>query len=240
MKGTSWLVSLLQLLCAACGALVVEGELPGYEGGLFHERSLGQTSFHTEAERLVFFAVLEGAYVDGVRADATARLIERGEEMDWPRWFVYSCPVCMPAFDALRVYGARPGFFGDKLSADTFGPGLSSERRARLFGEDERATRAVVEELVAGWTQRYLARMELSSEERERIEAEFSKMREVGTEHLQQYLKPGSSPLAAAGELDEGTRKWSEAARRHYAGWERCPSCEGAQEAGEWRPRALR
>ena len=239
MRGSARCRPSLLLLMAACAAPVQESELAASGAMLFDRPSQGQGSFHTQAERLVFFAVLEGAYVAGVREDAAARLIETGEEMEWPRWFVYSCPICMPAFDALRVYAARPGFFGDKMSADTFGPGLSSERRARLLGEDAPATREVVEELVGEWTRRYLAQLGLGDEERATLEGELAKMRKAGAELLHQYLEPAESQLAPVDEFDEGTRRWLEASRRHYEGWERCPSCEGAKEAGAWRPPAV-
>ena len=75
--------------------------------------------------QLVFFAVLEGLYEDGVGTDDVDRILAVDPKTKQPRLeehFVYSCPLCMPAFDAMVLYRSRPNFYGRKDSSDNFGP----------------------------------------------------------------------------------------------------------------------
>ncbi|MDP6518592.1 MAG: hypothetical protein QF411_01725 [Planctomycetota bacterium] len=88
-------------------------------------QALGQSSFHGPTQRLIFHAVLRGLFEDGVRDDVIGRLTRTDQATGMPYSFVYACPVCMPAYNALRVYAQRPEFYGDKQGATTFGPGLS-------------------------------------------------------------------------------------------------------------------
>ena len=69
---------------------------------------------HTDVRNLVFFAALEGLYLDGVDTETAELLATVDEKSGAPRYFIYSCPLCMPALDAVRLYAGRPKFYGDK------------------------------------------------------------------------------------------------------------------------------
>src|SRR4029077_3675969 len=81
----------------------------------------------SRGSQLVFFAVLEGLYRDGV-ANSDVDLIippgPNGQPRFDPEHFVYACPLCHPAFEAFRLYRQRDDFFGLKAPVNTFGPGL--------------------------------------------------------------------------------------------------------------------
>src|SRR5947207_11898373 len=86
-------------------------------GALAFKLGGAATSAHTSAARgtwaesrtsqLVFFAVLEGLYRDGVSNDDVDRIIppgKNGKDTFDPEHFVYACPLCHPAFEAFRLY----------------------------------------------------------------------------------------------------------------------------------------
>ncbi len=77
--------------------------------------------------QLVFFAVLEGLYEDGVSTDDVERILAIDPATKQPQYsehFVGACPLCLPAFDAFQLYRSRPMFYGRKEAIDKFGPGL--------------------------------------------------------------------------------------------------------------------
>ena len=80
----------------------------------------------TDLQPMVFFAVLEGLYVDGVSNEAVDVLLrreDRGNGAEQYMHFIYGCPICLPAQDALRVYRQRVPL-SYKGSPDTLGEGL--------------------------------------------------------------------------------------------------------------------
>src|SRR5436190_20481243 len=63
--------------------------------------------FQTRASQLVFFAVLEGLYRDGVSNDVVDLIIPSDKNCSSQfdlEHLVYACPICHPAFEALRLY----------------------------------------------------------------------------------------------------------------------------------------
>src|SRR5688572_32689605 len=62
--------------------------------------------------RLVFHAVLQGLYEDGVDDEVVNNIVpadKKGSEK-MRRSFVLGCPLCQPAFEAFAAYQARPKF----------------------------------------------------------------------------------------------------------------------------------
>jgi hypothetical protein len=80
--------------------------------------------------RSIFLAVLEGLYTDGVSNEVVDAILTRDSTSDRPQPFVYACPICMPAHDALQTYRARPASYGRNIRVDTFHPGLPAEQDA--------------------------------------------------------------------------------------------------------------
>ncbi len=168
---------------------------------------------HEEVRQAIFFAVLEGLYNDGVDTETAKLLSAVDKETGAPRYFVYSCPICMPALDAVRLYAGRPGFYGSKSGKDTFGKGLSEVTRAQLAMDDPQVRIATFQALILGWMHEYMENMRLTPDEHEHWARWLSDLREKGNARLEQYLEEGG-PYAEV-----------------YRGWEKCPACEGSNGA---------
>ena len=160
----------------------------------------------SRATQLVFFAVLEGLYRDGVSNGDVDQIIPPGEGGK-PRFdtnnFVYACPLCHPAFEAFRLYRQREPFYGLKTPRDTLGPGLEPAVAARLHSPDATERRQAVEALINRWVSQRLQMMRLSESEREEI-----------TNEIQQGRKQGMSELRQANQTTQ-TRT-------------NCPICDGS------------
>ena len=167
-----------------------------------------------DLEQLIFFAVLEGLYTDGVSNEVVDRLTELDEKANMPLHFIYSCPICMPALNALRVYQQRPRFFGDKAGRNTFGKGLSAEIQSRLLGENV-GKMAELQRCIERWVRVRLSTMRLRSEEQEQWTKLIEEARKKGQAALENFKKEGS--VAS------------------YLSMKSCAMCEGAY--GACRPR---
>jgi hypothetical protein len=169
--------------------------------------------------QLVFLAVLEGCLRDGVASEDIDLLLPRNPDTGGTRLeelFVWSCPLCMPVVDALRMYRERGRFLSDKAGRDRFGPGLGEALRRRLREGTRAARAAVLEELVAGWVRRRFELMRLADDERISWSAAIGARRAQG-ELLLKGLKAGD---------------YGDDYRTLYGAWpERCPVCEAVGAA---------
>jgi hypothetical protein len=162
--------------------------------------------------QLVFFAVLEGCYRDGVATSTVDALLTPGADTDLPEIFVYACPLCSPAHDALRLYKRRQPFFGMKGEPDTFGPGLPDAVKRALEAPGAASRRDAWGKQVEKWVEQRLTSLRLTPEERRAMDLGLQLRRKAGMKLLEQYKtsqKPG-----------------------HYARMKECPSCDGAADAG--------
>jgi len=147
------------------------------------------TWVQSRASQLIFFAVLEGLYRDGVSNDDVDLIIPlnpKGQGRFDPDHFVYACPLCHPAFEAFRVYRQREPFFGLKARLDTLGPGLDNSVTLRLRSTNADERRQAIEELINRWVRQRLELMRLSSDERETINREMEQGRKQGMNGLKQ------------------------------------------------------
>ena len=159
----------------------------------------------------LFFAVLEGLYVDGVSNEVVDAIIERDVESNQPANFVWGCPICMPAYEALRLYRARPRFESSKGLEDTFGPGLDAETTRRVTSPELAVKLEAIQELIERWTGRRMESLRLSDAEREVWQHEM----EIG-------LKKGMSMLYSYKDGERPGR---------YKDMKACAFCEGANGA---------
>ena len=142
-----------------------------------------------QLERLVFLAVLEGAFVDGLGDDELTVLLRRDDGADFHD-FIYACPICMPTVHALQVYQARPALYGRK-SGNTFGRGLPRELRRQLHSADPEVRLAAVSALVDRWIGRRLRVMRLTGAELQRWHDAIAAGHERGAELLATYRRNG-------------------------------------------------
>ena len=161
----------------------------------------------SDTHKFIFFAVLEGLYNDGVGDISVAAILgESGTEN-----FVIACPICGPASRAVEFYQDRPTMGGKKMVTKTFGPGLTVEERKALVGEPEER-RELVQALISRWIEARIAASHLPEEKEKKLRENLRKYRERGTEALKRFQN---------GENGEFLQKV-------YAGWDYCPSCNGA------------
>ncbi|MCE9594702.1 MAG: hypothetical protein K8S98_10965 [Planctomycetes bacterium] len=141
----------------------------------------------------LFLAVLTGLYHDGVSNEVVTKLTALDPKSGWPRDFVYSCNICMPAFDAMRAYLARPGFYARKVAADTFGSGLPDEVERRLLSDDASVRRAAIRELVERWMRVHLESKRPTDAERAEWADEMAVRRKAALQLLELYKANGVS-----------------------------------------------
>lgn len=151
-------------------------------------------SYEDEHARFVFFAVLEGLYEDGVPNEVVDVIAETDPKSGWPRNFVYACPICTPALDALRVYRARPLFFGRKTQEDTYGHGLPEALTQRLLARDRGVRLSAVEEVVKSWLHRRVELLRFTEKERAEWAEAYALRRKLGMQQLEAYRASGVGP----------------------------------------------
>ncbi len=164
----------------------------------------------TPEHRTVFFAVLEGLYEDGVSTKDVERIVLVDPALGGAMHFVYGCPLCGPARDALSVYRTRSSWNYKGPRNDTFGAGLDAATRKALASDDFATRRAAVQALIKRWVERRLNLMRVTESERAGYSKAFERMSKKGNAMLAEYRRHGR-----AGEL--GKMKG-------------CAVCDGATE----------
>jgi hypothetical protein len=162
-------------------------------------------------EHEIFFAVLEGCFVDGVSNESVDAILADDPQSGMPANFIKGCPICMPARDALRVYRARPKFEGRKGVTDTYGPGLDARVTAALASGDVYTRQQQIMQLVESWLARRVDVLRLDDYERKEWQINMADRRKKGMALLESYQRAGNS----------GT----------YAQMKTCPFCEAANGA---------
>ena len=167
--------------------------------------------------QMVFFAVLEGLYTDGVTDDVVDAVVSReGKPGADPlaRNFVPECPICHPVYEAFALYQKRPMFTGDGKQ-NTLGNGGLAPEIADALKSKELVIR--VKEGISPLVQKYvsarLTKMNLSAEQKQEWDA---KLRVLAGQGGQLYAAFRVTPLGK--ELG-----WS-----FYGG---CGACRGTEEA---------
>jgi hypothetical protein len=167
----------------------------------------------SSCSQLVFFAVLEGLYEDGVSTDDVNRILAVDPVTKLPRYsehFVSACPLCLPAFDAFQLYRSRAMFYGLKVAKNTFGPGLDPILAKKLHSDQKADQMDAIQTLVNRWVSRRLDSMRLTKDEREQWTAVIEEGRRNGMQRLQEVQ---------AGNGNE------------YLGWKGCAVCDGTAGA---------
>jgi hypothetical protein len=119
--------------------------------------------------RMVFFAVLEGLYEDGVPTEVVDLVVPRGETGDdaVKHCFVIRCPLCNPVYEAFRLYQVRKPFASDPERADTFRrKPVAPETVPSLRSSDVYTRIRAMGGLVQPWIERRLESMRLTEAER--------------------------------------------------------------------------
>ena len=160
--------------------------------------------------KMVFFAVLEGLYEDGVSTEAAASVVGRAKDgkAEIRRTFVFQCPLCHPVYEAFRAYQQRPAF---RDKGDTFGKGIDAKLEAGLRSEDLLTRQRALQELVQRWVERRLNGMGLSPEQK----SDWAR-------RLKERSGEGNARLDQLKGTDAWYRLWG------YGFCAACAGCEGA------------
>ncbi|MCE9562394.1 MAG: hypothetical protein K8U57_10100 [Planctomycetes bacterium] len=167
--------------------------------------------------QMVFFAVLEGLYRDGVSDDVVECIVPKtpNPEKDALRKnFIPECPICHPVYEAFALYQKRPNFKDDG-KRNAFGKGELAPEIVKAFKSEDLQTRVKegIQPLVGKYVAAHLAKMNLSAEEKQ----EWSKK-------LKERVKEGTSLHLKLRATEEGRLLgWS-----FYGG---CGACLGTSAA---------
>ena len=164
---------------------------------------------------MVFHAVLEGLYTDGVSNEDVDRIIARDEKHpdgNMYEHFVYACPLCHPTYQALLLYRSRPDvFYGIKGEKNTFGKGLDPKISARLASKDKSERLAAIQELVQTWVNRKLTSMRLTEAEKSEMSMLLEARKKQGLKVLLQFqMGEHGAPM--------------------YKDWKSCAICAGSAD----------
>lgn len=122
--------------------------------------------------QMVFFAVLEGLYSQGVSDEVVESIV--GPKCDTSdadkmrerikRSFVLECPLCQPTFEAFVAYQSRPRF-SDGSNADNFGSGFEQSMKERLLSDRLQTRLEALKVFVQDCVSKKLAHVDMSEEE---------------------------------------------------------------------------
>ena len=147
------------------------------DGGTESRTKAGEYKTEWDVRRLIFFAVLEGLYTDGVSNETVDLIIPNGS---YDLHFVYGCPLCGPAYDAFKLYRKREPFYSLKMPTDTFGKGLDWEINRKLWSPDRNVRFEAIQGLIQKWVTRKLESMNISDEEFTEISQRIEEGRKQG------------------------------------------------------------
>lgn len=166
-----------------------------------------------DAQKLIFFGVLERLFVEGAESKDVDRILTVEPGTTRYAHFVYGCPVCMPVIDALRVYRARPLFYGRKGDSDTFGPGWDAAMKERLWSQDLEVRLGAIHDFVQRAIDARLDSQRPTPGEREHTRLVLEELKAKGLELLrasqaagQAGAMAGASTCAACAGAADGAR----------------------------------
>jgi hypothetical protein len=159
--------------------------------------------------KMVFFAVLEGLYEDGVSNEGVDKIVGRTKDgkVEIRHTFVFECPLCHPVYEAFRAYQQRPQF---RDKGDAFGKGIDPKLETSLRSTTLRTRQGALQVLVHRWVDRRLNQMGLSEEQKN-----------DWARRLEERSKQGDDLLRKL----RGTDPW-------YTGWGYgfCAACKGCTD----------
>lgn len=173
------------------------------------------------SSQLIFFAVTEGLYIDGLSNETVELIIGPQEMSDYERYrkhFIYACPLCHPAYEAFKLYHQRQDFYGIKPGdINTFGKGLDPALVAQLQSRQRSVRLKAVETLIKKWVNRRIEKMRLSDQERFTLTRLIEEGRKQGMARLEKQI---NDPNA-----------------KHDPTWKACAVCDGSFGACKMNPK---
>jgi hypothetical protein len=164
--------------------------------------------------RMVFYAVLEGLYEDGVPDEVVDSIVPRQPKEGTNALktsFVIECPLCHPVYEAFALYQKRPAF-NDDAKRNTFGKGIDEALVKDLKSETPRVRLTALRVLVQRWVERRLTMMNLTDEQKKDWQKRIQERGQQGLGFLTTWI--GTDP--------------------NYKGWSGywgCAACGGSEAA---------
>jgi hypothetical protein len=145
--------------------------------------------------KMVFFAVLEGLYEDGVSNEAADNIVGKTKDgkAEIRHTFVFECPLCHPVYEAFRLYQQRPQF---RDKGDAFGKGIDEKIETNLRSTVLRTRQGALQTLVHRWVERRLNQMGLTAEQKQDWARRLEERSRQGNELLSKLR--GDGPLVSA------------------------------------------
>jgi hypothetical protein len=133
--------------------------------------------------KMVFFAVLEGLYEDGVSNEAADNIVGKTKDgkAEIRHTFVFECPLCHPVYEAFRLYQQRPEF---RDSGNAFGKGIDPKLETSLRSTVLRTRQGALQVLVHRWVERRLSQMGLTAEQKQDWARRLEERSKQGDERL--------------------------------------------------------
>lgn len=119
--------------------------------------------------QMVFFAVLEGLYTDGVSDEVVDLIVPPKTDLDnnVKRCFVFRCPLCHAAYEAFVLYQRRQAFNGTDEKKSTFGKGVDKGIIEALKSDEAHTRVFAMGRLIRPWIQRRFDMMNLDAEQKQ-------------------------------------------------------------------------
>lgn len=119
--------------------------------------------------QLVFFAVLEGLYTDGVPDEVVDLIVppKAEREAGVQRCFVFRCPLCHAAYEAFVLYQNRQGFNGSNEKRSTFGTGFDKSLAEALKSDKPQERVFAMGRLIRPWIEKRMNMQNLDKKESE-------------------------------------------------------------------------
>jgi hypothetical protein len=202
--------------------LTVGATLPASAGGKAQaqEKTVVVKDWKADpACRLVFFAVLQGLYEDGVSDEVVNSIVppdKKGRDK-MRHSFVLDCPLCLPAYEAFCAYQSRPRFLDDDKPA-VLGKGLPEDIIKGLMSKTVSTRLINLRQPIRRWVEARLVSMKLDEVERAKWWAD-----------IQARVGQGTATLTGLRQSDPWYKDWS--------GYWGCAACLGSQDACQNLPR---
>ncbi|MEZ0266342.1 MAG: hypothetical protein ACAI43_16555 [Phycisphaerae bacterium] len=166
--------------------------------------------------QLVFFAVLEGLYTDGVPDEAVNLIVppDAGGE-GVKHSFVFRCPLCHAAYEAFVLYQNRTAFNGSGEKRSTMGGAFDPKVLESLKSKDVRTRVYTMGAMIRPWIERRM------------------KMTQMGEAEQKALLKRLLDYAAEGDRLFRTLRAQPGSVYQEWMFYGGCQACEAAQEVGK-------
>jgi hypothetical protein len=139
--------------------------------------------------QMVFFAVLEGLFTDGVPDEAVDLIVPPKAKGDdgVKHTFVFRCPLCHAAYEAFVQYQHRTGFHGSNEAKSTLGATFDPKITEGLKSKEVRTRVYAMGAMIRPWIERRMTMMNMGAKEQSALLAKLLEHAGRGQELFNTY-----------------------------------------------------